>query len=205
MLALRKSAEISSRFNAAFNKDGSDLRFATRPGCTGLEVIGRNQTKSRTQGMHLHLTLAVTPTGLPLGVLRCGFGTPHKAQGGKSRRWIDGYRDIAQAAGKLTRGTRVIAVMDREADFWGLFDEQRRRGRVEILVRAKHDRWGGPGCLDSGSANFGWTPQPCSTADGRSTAEKQRDGWFIIISSPLSVASGLCREPPDPTSRGRLA
>ena len=121
-------------------QDGSDLRFATRPGCTGLEVIGRNQTKSRTQGMHLHLTLAVTPTGLPLGVLRCGFGTPHKAQGGKSRRWIDGYRDIAQAAGKLTRGTRVIAVMDREADFWGLFDEQRRRGRVEILVRAKHNR-----------------------------------------------------------------
>ena len=49
-------------------QDGSDLRFATRPGCTGLEVIGRNQTKSRTQGMHLHLTLAVTPTGLPLGV-----------------------------------------------------------------------------------------------------------------------------------------
>ena len=121
-------------------QDGSDLRFATRPGCTGLEVIGRNQAKSRTQGMHLHLTLAVTPTGLPLGVLRCGFGTPHKAQGGKSRRWIDGYRDIAQAAGKLTRGTQVIAVIDREAGFWGLFDEQRRRGRVEILVRAKHDR-----------------------------------------------------------------
>ena len=121
-------------------QDGSDLRFATRPGCTGLEVIGRNQAKSRTQGMHLHLTLTVTPTGLPLGVLRCGFGTPHKAQGGKSRRWIDGYRDIAQAAGKLTRGTQVIAVIDREAGFWGLFDEQRRRGRVEILVRAKHDR-----------------------------------------------------------------
>ena len=43
---------------------GSDLRFATRPGCT------------------------------ELGVLRCGFGTPNKLQEGKSRRWIDGYRDI---------------------------------------------------------------------------------------------------------------
>ena len=121
-------------------QDGSDLRFATRPGCRGLEVIGRNQTKSRTRGLHLHLTLAVTGTGLPLGVLRCGFGTPGKSQGGKSRRWIDGYRDIASAASKLTRGTRVIAVMDREADFWQLFDEQRRDGRVEILVRARHDR-----------------------------------------------------------------
>jgi len=34
----------------------------------------------------------------------------------------------------------VIAVMDREADFFELFDEQRQAGRVEILVRAKHDR-----------------------------------------------------------------
>ena len=30
--------------------------------------------------------------------------------------------------------------MDREADFFDLFDTQRRTGRVEILVRAKHDR-----------------------------------------------------------------
>ena len=121
-------------------QDGSDLRYATRPGCTGLEVIGRNQTASKTKGLHLHLTLAVTAQGLPLGVLRCGFGTPSKAEGGKSRRWIDGCRDIAAAADELPRRTRVIAVMDREADFFDLFDEQRREGRVDILVRAKHDR-----------------------------------------------------------------
>ena len=121
-------------------QDGSDLRFATRPGCEGLEVIGRNQTKSKTLGLHLHLTLATTAHGLPLGVLRCGFGTPPKQAGGKSRRWIEGYRDIGQAARELTGRTRVIAVMDREADFFGLFDEQRRQGRVETLVRAKHDR-----------------------------------------------------------------
>ena len=121
-------------------QDGSDLRFATRPGCEGLEVIGRNQTGSRTLGLHLHLTLAVTERGLPLGVLRAGFGTPSEQAGGKSRRWIDGYRDIAALSGELTRKTRLIAVMDREADFFELFDEQRRNGRVEIVVRAKHDR-----------------------------------------------------------------
>ena len=121
-------------------QDGSDLRYATRPGCAGLEVIGRNQTSSRTKGLHLHLTLAVTPQGLPLGVLRCGFGTPPKALGGKSRRWIDGYRDIAKAARSLTRRTRLVAVMDREADFFALFEEQRRNGRIDILVRAKHNR-----------------------------------------------------------------
>ena len=121
-------------------QDGSDLRYATRPGCAGLEVIGRNQTTSRTKGLHMHLTMAVTRLGLPLGVLRCGFGTPSKAAGGKSRRWIDGLRDIAELAGSLTRRTRLIAVMDREADFFELFDERRHSGRVEILVRAKHDR-----------------------------------------------------------------
>ena len=101
-------------------------------------MIGRNQTRSQTLGLHRHLTLAVNEKGLPLGVPLCGFGT--QAQGGKSRRWIDGYRDIAECAQELTRRTRVIAVMDREADFFELFDEQRRAGRVEILVRAKHDR-----------------------------------------------------------------
>jgi len=30
--------------------------------------------------------------------------------------------------------------MDREADFYELFDEQRRSRGVELLVRAKHDR-----------------------------------------------------------------
>ena len=121
-------------------QDGSDLRYARRPGCAGLEVIGRNQTTSKTKGLHLHLTLAVTAEGLPLGVLRCGFGTPPKAEGGKSRRWLDGYRDIARAARSLTRRTRLIAVMDREADFFGLFREWEPGGRVELLVRAKHDR-----------------------------------------------------------------
>ena len=28
-------------------QDGTDLNFATRPGCDGLEVIGKNQTKAR--------------------------------------------------------------------------------------------------------------------------------------------------------------
>ena len=103
-------------------------------------MIRRNQTGTGTLGLHLHLTLAVTAQGLPLGVLRCGFGTPAKALGGKTRRWLDGYADIAEAVRALPRRTRVIAVMDREADFFELFDAQRRQGRVEVLVRAQHDR-----------------------------------------------------------------
>ena len=118
--------------------DGSDLNFATRPGCAGLELIGSNQTRSQTLGLHLHLTLAVNPQGLPLGVLRCGFDGREKHK--KTQRWVVGLQDIQAACEGLTRRTRVIAVCDREADFFELFERQRQEPRVELLVRAKHDR-----------------------------------------------------------------
>ena len=121
-------------------QDGSDLNFATRPGCAGLEVIGRNQTGTGTLGLHLHLTLATTPQGLPLGVLRCGFGPADPERGGKPQRWLDSYRNLAATARELTRRTRLVAVTDREADFFALFDEQRRYGRIDLLVRAQPDR-----------------------------------------------------------------
>ena len=129
-------------------QDGSDLNFATRPGCEGLEVIGRNQTGTRTLGLHLHATLAVNGLGLPLGVLRCGFDNaveagsrdPHRNRRKKTQRWIDGFADTVELTRDLTRKTRVINVCDREGDCFALFDEQRRAGRVELLVRARHDR-----------------------------------------------------------------
>jgi hypothetical protein len=36
--------------------------------------------------------------------------------------------------------TRLIDVCDREADFFEMFDEQRRNSHVELLVRAKYNR-----------------------------------------------------------------
>ena len=115
----------------------------------------------KTRGLHLHLTLATTGDGLPLGVLRCGFDPPQAQEDGtassrddaaqpgpkpeagknaKPQRWLQGLQDIGQAARELTGKTRVVSVMDREADFFELFDEQRRMGRVEVLVRARHNR-----------------------------------------------------------------
>ena len=148
-------------------QDGTDLNFATRPGCEGLSIIGRNQTAAKTRGLHLHLTLAVSDAGLPLGVLRCGFDAPPPGEASpeqdpekgdeapsdnadtepdddeaarKPRRWLDGLHDVAEAASELPRKVRVISVMDREADFFELFDAQRRLGTVDVLVRAKHNR-----------------------------------------------------------------
>ena len=129
----RTLQRIRSQDTVLCIQDGTDLKFATRPGCSGLEVIDRNQTGTGTLGLHLHATLAVSGRGLPLGVLRCGFDNavevrtndPNRNRRKKTQRWIDGFDDTVMLARELIRSTRVISVCDR---------------RVELLVRARHDR-----------------------------------------------------------------
>ncbi len=124
-------------------QDGTDFNFATRPHTEGLQLIGKNQTHATTMGLHLHATLAVSATGLPLGVLRLGFDDPDARADPnykKTQRWFDGFRDTIHAAREVTGKTRVVAVCDREADVFELFDAQRKQTRVELLVRARHDR-----------------------------------------------------------------
>ena len=130
-------------------RDGTDLSFPTRPGCDGLEVVGKNQTGARSLGLSLHATLAVTGTGLPLGVLDLNFDQEVSREGTRrqTRRWLDGFGDVARAAREVTGKTRIIHVCDREADRFELFDRQRRHPRVELLVRATHDRVLGPSKL----------------------------------------------------------
>ena len=74
------------------------LSFTRRGQTQGLGTIGSNQTGALARGLHLHTTLAVNPDGVPLGVLRAGFGAPSppEAEGPKAReekksfRWIEG-------------------------------------------------------------------------------------------------------------------
>ena len=133
-------------------QDGSDLNYTSLSKCEGLGVIGKNQTEAKSRGLHMHSTFAVAPNGLPLGVLKAQCTAPESRPSEDKRKredipieekttfsWIEHHRDMVEVAGKMP-GTRVINVCDREADFFELFDEQRQSGRVELLVRAKHDR-----------------------------------------------------------------
>ena len=133
-------------------QDGSDLNYSGLAQCQGLGSIGTNQTGARSPGLHLHSTLAVSTDGLPLGVLAAQCDAPiarpeHDARAArdipveekKTFSWIQGLRECIQVARQLP-DTRLVCVMDREADFFELFDEQRQSGRVDLLVRAKHDR-----------------------------------------------------------------
>ena len=129
--------------------DGTTLDYNGLGECEGLGLTGGNQTGARTRGLHLHSTLAINDQGVPLGLVdvRCRAPDPqaekvppeapieHK----KTYEWVQGLAHCMQLAEQLP-ATRITCVMDREADFFELFDAQRDQPCVDLLVRAKHNR-----------------------------------------------------------------
>ncbi|MDH3769971.1 MAG: IS4 family transposase [Nitrospirota bacterium] len=133
-------------------QDGSDLDYSNLAQCTGLGEIGTNQTGAKSRGLHLHSTLAVAPNGLPLGVLQAQCIAPQSRSRKEGRLsckipieekktfvWMKHHRDLVELSSGLPQ-TRLIDVCDREADFFELFEEQRREPRVDLLVRAMYNR-----------------------------------------------------------------
>lgn len=132
-------------------QDGSDLDYNSLDQCKGLGVIGSNQTGAKSRGLHMHSTIVVTTEGLPLGVLQSKLTAPKPKDDNrpasaipieekKTFSWIEGVRDC-QGLKALMPHTSIINVMDREGDFFEMFDDQRCNcASVDLLVRAKHDR-----------------------------------------------------------------
>ena len=134
-------------------QDGSDLNFNNLSQCEGLGVIGNNQTGAKSRGLHLHSMISITSDGLPLGVIRAECSAPGPKNKDDKRRageipieekktfcWIEGIRDCMSLKAQMPH-TRLINVLDREADFFELFDEQRCNcSKVELLVRAQYNR-----------------------------------------------------------------
>ena len=134
-------------------QDGSDLNFNNLSQCEGLGVIGNNQTGAKSIGLHLHSMISITPDGLPLGVVKAECSAPKPKDKNDKRRtrkipieekktfcWIEGMHDCMQLKAQMPH-TRLVNVLDREADFFELFDDQRCNcSKVELLVRAQHNR-----------------------------------------------------------------
>ena len=133
---------------AVLVQDGTDLNFATRNGCEGLGKIGRSRGgSSRTLGLHLHTTFAVSGDGFPLGVVQLEFDAPdgspeqdRPVEERKTGRWLYGPRASVAAAKELD-GVKTVAVMDRKADMFAVFREHRAAGCrcMALLVRAQND------------------------------------------------------------------
>ena len=140
-------------------QDTTDLDFSERLHCNGLGDIGKNQTGAVSQGLKMHSLLAASENGLPLGILKTQMYASHydeikKAQGRPieekdTYRWLAAIDDLNDAAEYLPE-TEVIGVGDRESDMFELFDYRRRKApRVQLLVRAKHNR-----CLEEHSGKL---------------------------------------------------
>ena len=118
-------------------------------------------------GLPVHLTLAVTPAGRPLGVLdlNARFRAPEteQAEASERLRWLTALDRVAELA-KFCPDTRVMVLCDREADMFSMFERASELG-LELLVRssrgAKRRAW-----LDAG--------------------DPPRDLWELVESQPMS-------------------
>lgn len=133
-------------------QDGSDLNYNNLARCEGLGEIGTNQTGAKSRGLKLHSTLAVATNGLPLGVVHAQCIAPEKKSQSQTRPsyavpieekknfvWIEHHRDLVDLSARLPQA-RLVHVCDREADFFEIFDEQRKNPCVDLLVRARYNR-----------------------------------------------------------------
>jgi hypothetical protein len=125
-------------------QDTMTLSFNTCPETQGLGPVG----KAGTHGLLVHSGLAVTPEGLPLGILHQDVWAREEEEGKRktrrkrlveekeSFRWLE-MVDAVESL--LPKDLEVWVVGDREADIFELFAMPRRAG-LHLVVRATHDR-----------------------------------------------------------------
>ena len=134
-------------------QDTSTLNYSTHPQTEGLGPIGTRRQK--IIGLLLHSTLAVTPSGLPLGMLHTAVqARDPKAVGSakqrhskpiaekESHKWLDSLSACQQVAAQCPE-TLLVNVTDREGDLYDLFAQALAPTddpRVHLLVRSKHNR-----------------------------------------------------------------
>jgi hypothetical protein len=138
-------------------QDTTRLNYSTHPQTKGLGPIGNNRDK--TIGLFLHSTLALTPTGEPLGLLHAQswarstatFGRSSHARNRtprdqkESQKWLDSFT-ACQTLAAQGPDTTLVNVGDREGDLYDLFVAAQAPAegsvvpRVQLLVRAQHDR-----------------------------------------------------------------
>ncbi len=126
-------------------QDTTELDYADHPHTTGLgplENVWQN-------GFKIHSTLAVSPEGVPLGLLyqqrwvrdapkpKISRSRRKRATRDKeSQRWLTAWQ---ASQDQLPPDVGVITVADSEADIFDLFAAPRRPG-AELLIRGPHNR-----------------------------------------------------------------
>jgi hypothetical protein len=128
-------------------QDTSYFNFTNHKKTRGLGPIG--DSSAILQGLILHSTFAVTPSGLPLGVLshdcwaREGFCDSEESYADRpivekeSFKWIKALREVTSLPTEKT--TTVVHVADRECDIYEFLREAHGIN-AKYLIRACQDR-----------------------------------------------------------------
>jgi len=127
-------------------QDTTILDYSHHRSKTGLGPISSNDY---SRGLLAHSVLAVTPDGLPLGVLGLNIWAREECETPKrlskreretsekeSGKWLQGLHAVNDA---LAPSQAVLMVQDREADVFDLLAEP-RRAHTHLLIRACHPR-----------------------------------------------------------------
>lgn len=145
------AGRVAAQAVALVVQDSTSLNYTAHPATEGLGPL--NTRADGSLGMWLHDSLAVTPEGVPLGLVDVQLWARDPAAAGQratrherpieakeSHKWRVGY----QAASRLARqcpDTTVVSVGDREADVYQLFvDAGREDNGAKLLVRAERTR-----------------------------------------------------------------
>ena len=133
-------------------QDTTSLNYSTHPQTKGLGPIGSHSGK--TIGLLLHSTLALTPSGQPLGLLHSAVRARGRRVGvarqrhrkpvaqKESRKWLDSLSACQELAADCPR-TTLINIADREGDLYELFAQALAPdapAAVHLLVRSRHNR-----------------------------------------------------------------
>ena len=131
-------------------QDTTTVDYSSHGATSGLGPVGSSKNAS---GLLAHSAHALSPTGLPLGVVHLEIWArkPEEKGSAKDRRkkpieekesfkWIKGLRGIEKSlAHHLSAGRRILIIQDREADIYGFMIEPRHEG-TDLLIRAAHPR-----------------------------------------------------------------
>ena len=127
-------------------QDTTDFNYSSH---TTVKGLGEHTPHAKSRGLLLHSTLAVTPEGVPLGLLAQKYWTRAPEERGKknkrhslpieekeSYRWIEA---MEESTVNIPDEIETVTVADREADIFELFKRSKELNK-NILIRAIGNR-----------------------------------------------------------------
>ena len=133
--------------------DTSAFNYSGLVQTSDLGPIGTDQCPDQ-RGLWVHATLALTPQGLPLGLLqvRC-WNRPEGSADRRDRhqksfeeketvRWRESWQACQALRAQLPEGTLLLNITDMEGDIYEVFAAAlaQPQPRAEVLIRARHNR-----------------------------------------------------------------